>query len=133
MVCTLDIHPAFGFENMERWEVAVHQRDDYNKAKGFDPSGSRYRSDADGLMGLNNFSKVLSYIPLLNVAVGMSRIYACAFDEATDPVKKAINERHITRGIAEVFLGPILVIPDILTTLYEKTIVDTYKETHPHL
>lgn len=132
MVCTLDIHPAFGFENMERWEVAVHQRDHYIRANGGNPGNSHHRAYAQ-LMGFNNLSKVASYIPILNVVVGVQRIFINIFDETEDPVKKAICESHITRGFAEICFGPLMVLPDILTTLYEKTIVDTYKETHPDL
>ena len=113
---TLDIHPVFGYETGERWVVAVHQR------KAYDQLWDQQREI------LNNFSKVASYIPGVNVIVGLARIIYCSRDlyKTKDLEKKIINAWHIGRGVAEIFLGPLLIIADVIQTIRDRSLVNAY-------
>jgi hypothetical protein len=134
MIRTLDIHPAFGFESVERWEVACNQRDESLIQKGKDLTDTTHRRWGPQRMALNNFSKIFAYIPGLNVIIGIARIiFSLANNKSQDPVKKAIYARHIGRGIAEIFLGPLLLIADIVQTIRDKNVVQTYSQAHPEL
>jgi len=51
VIRVLDIHPAFGFETMERWEVAVYQRDEQIRQRGGNPSHASHRDWGGGKNG----------------------------------------------------------------------------------
>lgn len=114
---TLDIHPAYGYEWQKRWLVAVTLRDDSLKQCGQDPKYASHRLWGQERMGLNNVSKILSYIPLLHIIVGITRIFLNSQDKSSSPEKQAISDRHFTRGCLEIFLGPLLIIVDIVQTI----------------
>ena len=48
-------------------------------------------------------------------------------NNTSNPEKKAIAARHIYRGIGEIFLGPFLLIPDIVQTIRDYRTVKDYK------
>ncbi len=127
----LDIHPAWGFETLDRWKVAVEQRDQYLKQQGKDPKQYFHREWGEQRIALNNVSKVLAYFPGLNVIVGIARIVLALQDRSEDPVKRAIIAKHIYRGLAEIFLGPLLIIPDLVQTILDRDVVQAYLKTHP--
>ncbi|QLH36447.1 MAG: hypothetical protein HWD61_10170 [Parachlamydiaceae bacterium] len=58
MFRTLDIHPAFGFESVDRWKVACHQRDEFIRKEKLQLLGY-HRLWGDSRAALNNFSKLL--------------------------------------------------------------------------
>ena len=133
MIRTLDIHPALGFETLERWNVAVNQRDEYITQKGANPKDANHRIWGEERRVLNNFSKIAAYIPGLNLIIGIARIILSLRSKTTNPEKKAINARHVYRGIAEIFLGPLLMIPDVVQTIRDKAVVQMYLKNHPGL
>jgi len=82
-------------------------------------------------MGANNISKVIGYIPGLNVIVGIVRIILMLQNNSATPEKQAIIARHIYRGMAEICLGPLLLIPDIVQTIRDQCVVQDFKSSHP--
>jgi Ankyrin repeats (3 copies) len=126
----LDIHPAFGYETTRRWEVAVDLRDEDIKRKGRDPAEAHHRLWGRERMIINNFSKAASYFPGVNVIVGLARIICCSMDlyQTTNPEKKFINAKHIGRGFAEIFFGPLLIIVDVIQTIRDRSLVKAYLE-----
>lgn len=127
----LDIHPALGFETIDRWKVAVHQRDEQIRLGGGDPQVNTHRLWGEQRMGINNLSKFVAYIPGLNVIVGIARIILLSKDKTSNPQKKEIVTRHIYRGFAEIFLGPLLLIPDVVQTFLDRGVVQDYVIRHP--
>lgn len=129
---TLDIHPAFGFESFKRWDVAVHQRDEKLKKEGKNLRDAHHREGRDFRMSLNNSSKVAACIPGLHLISAIVRMILCAKDKSRDPEKRAINARHIGRGIAEFFfLGPFLLLVDISQTILDQKLVEEYSRLFP--
>lgn len=132
MFRTLDIHPAFGFESVDRWKVACHQRDEFIRKEKLQLLGY-HRLWGDSRAALNNFSKIAACIPGVNIIVGISRIILCAKENPKLPLKQEINARHIRRGFLEIFLGPLLLVIDMIQTIRDRALVKTYLEKYPHV
>jgi hypothetical protein len=120
---TLDLHPAFGFEWGRRWNVAADQRDTSITARGGDPKNAYHRQWSTPRMYGNNVAKALSYIPIFSILTGLGRMTMAYLDRTNDPEKRAILNRHFTRGALEVLFGPLLLLADLAKTYSDWTFV----------
>lgn len=131
---TLEMYPAFGFETYDRWRVAAHQ---YEKKMGYETAKPgeglhNYQIWAKPIIDEINASKIWGYIPLVNIIVGIVRImfYANNINDTTSE-DKPIAKWHMGRGIAEILIGPLLFIPDLILTCWDKSVVKAYLLKHP--
>lgn len=127
---TLEMHPAFGFETDARWKVAAHQ---YEKKKGYKTAkpGEElhdYQIWARPTVNIMNDSKIWGYIPIINIIVGIARIlfFAKNYQDCS-----AEDKWQFGRGIAEILMGPLLLIPDLILTCRDNAVVKTYMFKHP--
>jgi hypothetical protein len=120
----LDLLTPFGFESKSRWQVAIHQiENDPNKQVD-----DEHRLWGKEKMVSNNAAKILSYIPVLNVIIGVARIilFANNFEANSN------HTQHIFRGIADILLGPLMFIIDIIQTLRDQSVVNEYVKAYPN-
>jgi hypothetical protein len=126
----LDIHPALGFETLDRWNVATHQRDAQIRESGGDPEQAYHRQFGLPMMVANNASKVIAYHPSMSKIIGIVRIIIVLQDPTNNPQKKRIISWHIYRGIGEICLGPWMLVVDVIVTVLDKRLVKSYLEHH---
>lgn len=125
---TLEMYPAIGFISDARWQVAADQHEKAKPQAG--KSGHRMwaRPTVDTLNG----TKVLGYIPVINVIIGIIRILFFSKDYKNQNTEdKANSKQHILRGVAEILVGPLLLIPDLIVTLRDRSVVKAYMSKHP--
>ncbi|MBA2368214.1 MAG: hypothetical protein H0V82_04215 [Candidatus Protochlamydia sp.] len=126
----LDIHPALGFETLDRWYVASHQRDEQIRASGRNPEQAYHRQFGLPRMVVNNISKVIAYHPRLSTIIGIVRIIFILQDPTNNPQKKRMISWHIYRGLGEICLGPWMIVIDVIATIVDKRVVKSYLEYH---
>lgn len=150
----ISLCPAFGWDSSERRVAALHQIKNsdeyYNNA--FDSIGFLNAKYTIGINigNLNSTFKSLGYIPLLNIIIGLGRIFYSTHgyiresknidrinkNEVHDAfakhqlktatrVKQEYAE-HIKRGIAECLLGPLLIVIDLVVTIWNDKIIKNY-------
>lgn len=131
----LSVNPVFGFETPARYEVAAKQRDQRNLAAGVEAKESVHLYSKTKMV-LTNISKICSYLPVIHIVIGIARIMFHALsqtnaDNKTDFEQEAINTRMICRGVAEIFIGYLLFIPDLIQTIRDYNTTKQYMLANP--
>lgn len=151
----INLCPAFGWDSPERRIAALHQiknSDEYFKGYSIGELNGRYTGRGVGVDfgAVNSLFKGLAYVPALNILVGLGRILFSThgyiresnrvdsinkkevltpFDKhqlkSAARVKQEYVE-HIKRGIAECLLGPLLIIIDLVVTIWNDKIIKNY-------
>jgi hypothetical protein len=62
-----------------------------------------------------------------------SVLFANEYFRTSDLDKKAICLSHIYRGVGDLFFGPLMIIADIVQTLFDRQVVNAYVHAHPEL
>lgn len=115
--------PAFGWDTHTRTEAGRAQC-----------SGASVRFESDymersGGGFLGNVSKVASYIPGINVIVGIARVVlfsSLLIAEPETESERFIEVMQLLRGIAEILAGPLLLIVDAIKTIYDYCLAERY-------
>lgn len=133
MIYTLAIYPPVGFATRITQEVAVFQRNDLITKGGGSPNNYTHGAWCATFRSDFNIVTFLGYIPLFSVIVGIGRIYWNVtnwprLNPITREEKIKIRIKHICRGVAEIlsFLGPLLLIMDIVQTILNLYVAHNY-------
>jgi hypothetical protein len=125
----LNLHPALGFGTPMRFEAAAAQRDADLRHAGVDPSKGRHRLWGKQIMLLDDVAKIAGYFCGTITGVARLALNLYAYANTRIPEKQALCVNHMWRGAGEIFLGPLMVIPDIIQTVYDHMIVQDYQNT----
>lgn len=112
----LEFSPVYGYETVARLEAVFERPLVEGKEKDY----------LTGIIRSNNITKIIGYIPVVNVIVGIVRIIFHTYAYFYSSKNKALSAGFIRRGVAEVFLGPFVMIADILHTRRDDIKVKAY-------
>ncbi len=68
---------------------------------------------------------IVSYIPILNIFIGVLRLYEAITWEPTDEYR-TLRKLQLLRGIFDICLGPINAIVDLVITIARIRIANSY-------
>lgn len=126
MIPNLFLGPAFGWETEGRNKVAISQlreRDPFYSHRC--PKAQLIKNKS--YQSMNNTTKILGYIPVINVIVG---IIILTQIKNLDP---KYQDTWRARGIAVIFAGPLLFVVDMIKFISDVKIVAKYEQQFPDL
>ncbi len=125
MLSKIYLGDAFGWDTEAKSKVAISTLREENKIETNKcPKAQLIKNE--WFRGFSNAPKVLGYLPVLNVIVGISEIIfglSAGEEETTRPNNGLF---WIARGVVTILTGPLLAVVDLAKTLYDWTIVEKY-------
>ncbi len=132
MTGTLYLRDAFGWHSEYTDKVAFAQLTDKNSScitpgvclqRQFEERSSYNR--------LGNSVKILGYVPVINVIIGILILTVSKFNNL-DPNRPNNKQLWMVRGVAMIFTGPLLIVIDLIKFLYDCRIASKYRQEYPH-
>lgn len=121
---------AFGWETESRSKMIISQLREENKIVLSSTCPKRQLVKNDMFRLQSNSAKLLGYIPVINIIMGLMAIYYSSKDSTSGPNHRAM---WIFRGIATILTGPLLIVADLAKTIFDQRIVAKYHREHPQL